>query len=193
MDPLLPRTSETLLETPIFTLLRQPTPLPWAGREQDFYVLDAPDWVNVVPLTPEGALVCVRQYRVGRREFQLEIPGGMVDPEDADAQAAGARELLEETGYAARSWQLLGVCDPNPAIQTNRLHCYLALDCEKVAAQRTDGGEQIEVELVPGAELEARVLRGEITHALVLAALYYQRLHASGRSGSGPAAPPPGS
>ncbi len=180
MQPLIPRCREEVLKTPIFTLLRQPTPIPWLGREQDFYVLRAPDWINVLPITAEGQLVCVRQYRVGTAEFSLEIPGGMVDPEDPDPRAAAARELLEETGYSSETWQRLGSCDPNPAIQTNAHHAFLALDCRRVAAPRPDSSEQLEVQLIPIAAVEAHVLRGEISHALVLAALYWYGLWQQG-------------
>lgn len=181
MQPLLPRAREEVLHTPIFTMLRQPTPIPGLDRELDFYVMRAPDWVNVLPITSEGQLVCVRQYRVGSEDFSLEIPGGMVDPGDADPQAGVARELLEETGYSSSDWRFLGSCDPNPAIQTNALHTYLALDCRKVAPPQTDSSEQIELQLFPVEDIDDHVARGQISHALVLVAFHWYRLWQQGR------------
>lgn len=135
-------------------------------------VIDAPDWVNVLPVTPEGQIVLVRQFRFGTWANSLEIPGGMIDPGE-DAATGAARELEEETGFRPAALELIGVSHPNPAIFSNRLHTYLAKDCLKVHEGKQDGSEDIRVELVSKAELRALVLDGSITHALVLAALLY--------------------
>ncbi len=136
-------------------------------------VIDAPDWVNVVPVTSAGELVLVRQFRFGTWSNTLEIPGGMVD-EGEDARAAAARELEEETGFRATTMSALGVSHPNPAIFGNRLHSFLAEGCERVHAGRPDSGEDLQVVVVPRAEIKAMVLAGEISHSLVLAALLYE-------------------
>lgn len=148
---------------------------PRNGSEHPRVVIDAPDWVTVVPVTPRGQVVLVRQFRCGIWAPTLEVPGGVIDPGEAPARAA-ARELEEETGFRAREILPLGVCHPNPPIQANRTHSFLALGCERVGEARPEAGEDIEVELVERDELPRRVLGGEITHALVLAALYYAEL-----------------
>ena len=140
------------------------------GRTHRRVVIAAPDWVNVLALTPEGEAVLVRQFRAGIHADTLEFPGGMVDPGETPAEAA-ARELEEETGFVAARWTALGACHPNPGIQENRLHTFLAHDCRRAAAPRPEPGEDIRVELVPAASLRARVASGEITHALVLASM----------------------
>jgi len=101
----------------------------------------------------------------------LEFPGGIVEPGESP-ERAGARELQEETGFVATRWTSLGSCYPNPALQTNRLHTFVAHDCRKTSEPRLDPGEDARVELVPAASLKARVLGGEITHGLVLASLF---------------------
>jgi 8-oxo-dGTP pyrophosphatase MutT (NUDIX family) len=144
------------------------------GARRDALVLDAPHWVNVIPLLGEGderEVVLVRQWRFAAAASTLEIPGGMVDPGESEEEAA-RRELLEETGYRARRWRRLGAVDPNPAILTNRCGTWLAEELEKVQEPEGDGDEEIVVEHALLAELPALVARGEITHSLVVAAFY---------------------
>jgi len=134
-----------------------------------FWILEVPDWINVIPLTPEGDVVMVRQYRFGIDEVTLEIPGGMCDPGEAPADAA-RRELLEETGCTAAAWTELGWVHPNPPIQDNRCHTFLARDVAFGAAPRPDPDERIETVRVPLAEVSRMIGDRRITHALVVAA-----------------------
>lgn len=138
-----------------------------SGGELDFVVMEAPDWVNVVPLTPEGQVVLVRQYRHGNRRVSLEVPGGMVDPGESP-EAAGLRELREETGFVAERMRLLGRVAPNPAIQNNWCYMYLAEGCRPSATPQPEEFERIEVELRPLADIPALIEREEVFHSLVI-------------------------
>lgn len=174
---------ETIGDFRVFRLRRERSASPETGREHDFYVLGAADWVNVVPVTDAGEIVLVSQYRAGSGAVSIEIPGGIVDPGETPA-AAAERELLEETGYAAREIVPLGSFSPNPAILDNRLHTYLARGARRVAAPRLDGSEEIEVSVVPRAEVENFVRTGRIDHALVLVALYALDRHLAAEKGA---------
>ncbi len=143
---------------------------PRDGAEYVRTVLDSPDWVNVVPLTRDGQVVLIRQFRFGTWSNTLEIPGGMVDGPEAPS-AAAARELEEETGFRPARLVSTGWCHPNPAIQANRLFTFVAYDCERVHEGHQDGSEDIRVELYPVQSLRRLVSEGQITHALVIAAL----------------------
>ncbi|HUI24806.1 MAG TPA: NUDIX hydrolase [Candidatus Kryptonia bacterium] len=167
---------EELLRCHVFTLRRHRSRSPRTGEVHDFDVIDSSDWVNVVPVTTDRQLVLVKQYRHGIGAVTLETPGGIVDPEDASPAIAGEREMREETGYTAPALIPIGVVHPNPAIQNNRLHIYLATDARRVATPAYDATEDIAVELVPLAEVDALIARGAITHSLALTALLLARL-----------------
>lgn len=156
----------------IFKLRQNTAVSPRTGTLHTFYALEASDWVNVVPITPEGKVVLIRQYRHGREEICIEIPGGMVDKNESPATAA-QRELLEETGYVPEQIIHLGSVTPNPAFLSNECHTYLALNARQMQSPTFDGAEDIALEEVDLADLDSLVQRGHITHALVIAAFYH--------------------
>jgi 8-oxo-dGTP pyrophosphatase MutT (NUDIX family) len=139
-------------------------------------LVECPDWINIIPVTRDGQVVFIRQFRFGVWANTLEIPGGMVEP-DEDPLAGAARELEEETGYVAGRIVPLGFVHPNPAFQTNRCHAYLALDCDKAHDGRPDEGEDILVELRAQDEVAELIRSGQVTHSLVLTAFYLAQLH----------------
>lgn len=172
-----------MCSTRVFEVRRDRSLSPRTGREHDFFVLEAVDWVNVVPVTPDGQVVLIRQYRHGVEDFTLEVPGGMVDPGDASPAAAARREMREETGFEADELLPLGWTHPNPAIQGNRCFSFLAQGARRVAATQFDTTEETEVVLVPLAEIPGLIARGVISHALVVVAFFRQELRARGHTG----------
>ena len=157
-DPWL-RLNAERVRTPSGTILD-----PW-------WILDFPDWVQVVPITATHELVLIRQWRQGARAFVLEIPGGVIDPTDADPAQAAARELLEETGHAATTLEWVGQLWPDPARNANRCHIILATGCSRVAEPALEPGETIETVLVPLADARALLRDGGMESAIHCAAL----------------------
>lgn len=141
------------------------------GKFLDATIFEFRAWANVIALTKGNEVVLIKQYRHGAEKVLWEIPGGVVE-DGEDPMDGVRRELLEETGYTAGEFIQVGALYPNPAIQTNTMYCFLALDAEKVTGQNLDDGEDIEVHLVPLNELIAMTKRGDFPHALQVAALF---------------------
>jgi len=161
----------------VFDLDRASFVPPDGGVAREYYVIEAPDWINVIPVTDDGHVLMVRQYRFGIAGLTLEIPGGMCDGAEPP-RAAAARELVEETGFEAVSLSELGWVHPNPPIQNNRCHTFLARGLRPARRPLApDGDERIELVRVPLDSVPARIADGTITHALVLAAFHL--LHVS--------------
>ena len=175
--------SETVYSCRIFSLQKNTSRSPRTGKTHDFFVLDSTEWVNIIPVTPNEEVVLIRQYRHGTDDITLEIPGGMVDQEDVSPLHAARREMQEETGYDSDDIIPLGAIHPNPAIQGNRCHSFLARNVEKICEPSFDTTEETEVTLVPVSDLPEIVRQGLITHALVVVAFYWYDLLKRGKHG----------
>lgn len=162
----------TLFTTPIMEVVASRVCCQRTGQSQDFYKFAFPSWVNVVATTATGDLVLIRQYRFGTDRVELEIPGGAVN-DGEDPLAAGLRELLEETGYTGENSRIIGKVCPNPAIQGNFCYTVLVENARQIAQPQQDDLEDIDILILPRAEVDALVTGGEISHGLVLNGLMF--------------------
>lgn len=137
-----------------------------------YYVMEFPDWVNIVPVTEDGRLVMVEQYRHGADGTFLEVPGGSTHPGPGESpRAAAERELMEETGFQAKNWESCGIHFPNPALQGNRMHTFVATGCGKVDEPSLDPFEDLRTVLMPVPEVYRKLYSGEIKHSIIATSL----------------------
>jgi 8-oxo-dGTP pyrophosphatase MutT (NUDIX family) len=137
-------TSRFLVEDRWLRLRADRCELPDGLRIEPYYVMEERDWVHVVAIDGAGDALTVRQYRHAAGVICTEWPGGVVDDGEAPL-AAAMRELREETGCVAASWEALGSLFANPARQTNRVHVFLARELQIAGKQMLDDAEAIEV------------------------------------------------
>jgi ADP-ribose diphosphatase len=138
-----------------------------------YYVYEFPNWVTAVPVTEDGKIILVRQYRHALGEVCLEIPGGCVDDTDKNFEKAIARELLEETGYSFSSYEYLGKISANPSTNNNLMYMFLAKGGKKVGEQKLDGNEEIEVELFTIDEVKKLLKENKIIQAMHVTCMMY--------------------
>jgi 8-oxo-dGTP pyrophosphatase MutT (NUDIX family) len=147
-----------------------------SGDERGYVVCDSADWVLIIPITPDNEVVFVRQFRHGRGEVVLEIPGGVMDDGECPVDTA-IRELREETGFVAEEIQICGPLLPNPALNNARIHVAVATGCLPKFAPAPEPFEEIEVELRPLGSVTQMIATGELQHALCIAAFAVTGVH----------------
>ncbi len=137
-----------------------------------YYVLEYPDWVNVVALNDRDEILVIHQYRHGIGKVTTEIPGGAVETTDVSPQAAAERELLEETGCCARHISLVGAISPNAASHTNQVHCFLATETKHLSPPQDRAEEEIAFEFVDIGTLMTFIDNGSFSQSMQIASIF---------------------
>lgn len=148
--------------------------LPVGRTISPYYVLEERDWVHVVAVAATGEVLTVRQYRHGAGVICTELPGGVVDEGESPLSAA-IRELKEETGYVADSWEELGHLFANPARQDNRVHIFMARGLTFASTQSLDESEEIEFGFLSQPEVLRQIREGSFSQALHVASFFTAR------------------
>lgn len=164
--------SEYLFKDNWATLRADTCRMPNGNIVSPYYVLEYPEWGNVVAITEENQVILIRQYRHAAGEVILELPGGCIESGESAEQGI-RRELLEETGYEFNHLELLSVLYANPATGNNKTHCFLATGGRKIQEQDLDGGEEIVVELVSIEKLKKLLLENQFGQALHTSGIFY--------------------
>jgi len=159
------------LNTGLFSITTNRCRSPRTDLEHDFYVIDFPNWVQIIPITHDDQIVMVRQYRHGCGRIFLELPGGLIDDNDLSPDQTAKRELLEETGYRTDNLTLLTRIFPQPAVLNNMGLTYVGSEAKKIAEPHFDATEDIEVCLVEIQKISDMIRSGEINHGQTVMAL----------------------
>lgn len=145
------------------------------GREHTFFAMKSREWCNIIPVTEDGKVVMVKQFRIGLGDYTLEFPGGIVDNGE-EPHVAALRELEEETGYAPVDGfyvKALGWSYPNPAILNNKCHSFAVGPVKLKQSQKLDAGEMVEIVEVKIENIPDLIKEGHIRHALMLNSVFF--------------------
>ena len=162
--------SEYLIKRPWLTARRDEVELPDGRIIPEYYVLEYPDWVNVIAITRDGYFVMERQYRHAAGRTNFELPCGVMESGETPLEAA-KRELQEETGYGNGEWEELMTLSANPSTMTNMTHCFLATNVDKISDQKLDATEDLSVHLLSREKVVDLLRRNEVLQSLMVAPL----------------------
>lgn len=163
--------SEYLIRRPWLTARKDKVQLPTGAIIDEYYVLEYPDWINVIAITPDDNFVFVRQYRYALGKTVNEICAGVCEEGESPLETA-QRELLEETGFGGGTWEAWMTISANPSTMTNKTHCFIARGVTRQTGQHLDKGEDIEIRLFTRDEVMAMLMNGEIWQSLMAAPLW---------------------
>jgi ADP-ribose pyrophosphatase len=165
--------SEYLFKEAWFTVRKDVCEKPDGKIVDPYYVFEFPEWATAFPITEEGKIIMVRQYRHALGDVCIELPGGCVDPEDPTHEDGIRRELLEETGYVFNEAHYLGKISANPSTNTNLMHMYVAMGGKKIKEQQLDHNEDIEVMELTMDEVLQLVEERAIVQAMHMSTIFY--------------------
>ena len=163
--------SEYLIRRPWLTARRDHVRFPDGRENPEYYVLEYPDWVNVIAITKDGHFVMERQYRHALGRTSFELPCGVMEQGEEPLEAI-KRELLEETGYGGGEWRHLMDISANSSTMNNMTHCFLATGVEKISEPHLDDTEELEVYLLSREKVWELLKTNQFVQALMVAPLW---------------------
>lgn len=154
--------TEKLIDNRWISVRKDSVDLPNGTHIDDFYSVTIPDAAAIVALTSDMNIVLKKEFKYATGEELIEVPAGMFEPDETDGLIVAKRELLEETGYVSDDWTYFGPTVESASKLTNRMHIYLAKDCRKVAEQKLDDTEEVDVLVLPFDKAIDMVMSNEI-------------------------------
>lgn len=165
-----PGTSRTIEENWLFRLRVERFRSRKSAKSHEYFIIDLADAVCVIALTTDRRVIFVRQFRAGSNADSLEPPGGLVETGE-DPCEAGARELLEETGYAGDPAVELGSSWSNPSILGSRITTILIENARLSRGPKPDDSEELAIELHDAETIPEMIRSGAVDHALAVGGL----------------------
>jgi 8-oxo-dGTP pyrophosphatase MutT (NUDIX family) len=180
------KSRKTTVDNPWLKIHQDTYELPNGKILDEFYIIEEPAGVNIVPITENNEVILMRQYRAAVDAIVYDFPAGFVEDNGTSLLYQAKRELREETGYASNEWYSLGKAYALPNRVDKFNHCFLARNATLTHAQELDETEFVDYELMPLEEVKNKLTRGKFTcgvcmSSFLLALLKLEELDKKGK------------
>lgn len=162
--------SQDISPSPWFPLEKRTYEMPHGKIVDDFYVTPLPDVALIVPITKQGNVVMVKQYKQGVDEITLEFPAGRKEPRHKDMLETAIEELTEETGIRTANLVYIATIAGFTTKASEKVKCYMAFDVEVGDEQHLDENEVIEVVEFSKEQIDQLIYDGKMLSAISIAA-----------------------
>ncbi|HYA87343.1 MAG TPA: NUDIX hydrolase [Nitrospirota bacterium] len=144
-----------------FRVVRDKVKLPSNRIIDDYFRIEAPEFVLIYARSTDGRVLVERQYKHGLGKITTTFPAGFIDTGEPPILAA-KRELLEETGFRAKTWKHMGTFVLDGTRYSGKAHCYIAEDLEQVSTPINDDMEELEIFFLTVRELHDSIASGDL-------------------------------
>lgn len=138
---------------------------------EPYYIVELPDWCNVILVTKDERVILVRQYRYPIDTATYELPGGVIEKNEDPKQAA-KREMEEETGYTSDDIEFLMKLSPNPAVNNNTAYFFLVRNAVPTVSTNPDLFEDLDIVSFSKEEIIQFVLSNQMHHGVQVGPMY---------------------
>lgn len=138
---------------------------------EPYYIVELPDWCNVILVTKDERVILVRQYRYPIDQATYELPGGVIEKNEDPKQAA-KREMEEETGYTSDDIEFLMKLSPNPAVNNNTAYFFLVRNAVPTVSTNPDLFEDLDIVSFSKEEIIEFVLGNQMHHGVQAGPMY---------------------
>lgn len=138
---------------------------------EPYYIVELPDWCNVILVTKDERVILVRQYRYPIDQATYELPGGVIEKNE-DPKLAAKREMEEETGYTSDDIEFLMKLSPNPAVNNNTAYFFLVRNAVPTVSTNPDLFEDIDIVSFSKEEIIAFVQGNQMSHGVQVGPMY---------------------
>ncbi len=163
--------SEYILDNRWIKLSKREFLLPNGNLIPDYYIVEKPDIVLIVPITSDGRTMIMREFERGVQAIGYKFPAGRVNDKESPMNAA-RREFLEETGLSIGNLAPIGVLDADPGWLTTKVHVFIAEVFNEISDPKPDPEELFETEWVSFNNFGNKIIQGEVHNIFVVAAYH---------------------
>ena len=154
--------SKTLIKIPFFNLIQDTCVKPGSKKTIEYYTLEKSNAAVIMAFTTDKKLILIKQYRHPVRSRDYELPAGYIEKYEKNSKQGAARELLEETGYKCKTLKKIASAYTNAGLMNSKVDFFIGFDAQKVAEQKLDENEDLDVHLASIKDAMDLLKKGKI-------------------------------